>query len=52
MDGERNVRQIADHLRKHSALDEASLAGLEDRLNTFASMLYERRYITFFQLMD
>ncbi len=50
MDGERNVQQIADHLRKNSGLDKESLTNLEERLNTFVSMLYERRYITFRQL--
>ncbi len=52
LDGERNVQQVADHIRKQSELDEALLTELEVRLNKFISMLYERRYITFIQLLD
>ncbi len=52
IDGEKSVQQIANHVRRHSGLDEELLAELEERLNTFTSMLYERRYITFRQLMD
>ncbi len=52
MDGERNVQEIADHIRKHSGLEETVLSDLEDRLNKFTSKLYEQRYITFIQLID
>jgi len=52
MDGDRNVQQIADHIRKNSELAESQLSELEDRLNKYVTMLYERRYITFRQIMD
>ncbi len=52
MDGERNVQQIADQIRKLDNIDTGQLEDMEERLGKFMIMLYERKYITFRQIVE
>lgn len=52
MDGNRSVRDISDHLKEHPVLKQHDLSELDDRLSKYMTMMYERRFITFRQIME
>jgi len=51
IDGKRSVQEIAGTIRKDERFKETDLDELEDRLSKYMTMLYERRFISFRQLM-
>lgn len=50
IDGEKNVRQICDNLKKSLGEKIKPHNEVEDRVTKFLSQLYEQRYITFKEL--
>jgi hypothetical protein len=52
IDGERNVQKITDELRSLEHIENEHLEDMEERMGKFMMMLYERKYITFKQIMD
>lgn len=51
IDGKRNAREICDFVRENNQEDE-NLADLDDRLTKYLMMLYERRFISFQQILN
>lgn len=51
IDGKKNVRTIAREISENSQIPADKLADMEDRVNKFMTMLYERRFISFQQIM-
>ena len=52
IDGERSVQKITDELRNLEHIENDQLDDMEERMGKFMTMLYERKYITFKQIMD
>ena len=39
-------------MQKHKEMSELELTEIDERLSTYMTMLYERRFITFKQILD
>lgn len=52
IDGVRSVREISKHIMEHTTDSDTKLEELDERLSKYMTMLYERRFITFKQIMD
>lgn len=52
IDGERNVADISKFIRESSTYGSDNLEELDDRLSKYMTMLYERRFISFRQIME
>ncbi len=51
IDGERNVRDICQHIREKSGYGSPDIEDLDERLSKYMTMLYERKFISFRQIM-
>ena len=51
IDGVRNVDEISEFIKEKSTYGSPNLEELDDRLSKYITMLYERRFISFRQIM-
>ncbi|MCK4923213.1 MAG: PqqD family peptide modification chaperone [Bacteroidales bacterium] len=51
IDGKRNVREIGEFIKKQKADVKIETIDLDDRLSKYMTLLYEKRFISFRQIM-
>jgi hypothetical protein len=52
IDGSRNVKEIAQVINESGKFEKEKITDMEDRLNKFMTMLYERRFVSFRQILE
>lgn len=52
IDGLRNVGEICDYLKQNNSKEDEKIDEIEERLSKYMTMLYERRFISFKQIME
>jgi hypothetical protein len=52
IDGKRNIQELGNFIREGSHEGEPDLPDLDERLSKYMMMLYERRFISFKQIIN
>ena len=52
IDGKRSVRDLSHEMQKHEDMKEVELKEIDERLSIYMTELYERRFISFKQILD